>query len=188
LVVWRGILIDGHNRYEICTRLKLRYKTVDVVLADRARVLIWIEQNQLGRRNLTDWQRAGIAARLLKRLTEQGKKERAQKAGKAGGKYHPKKPSSDTAVVSKLTDRSKKSSAKVSKAAKVSERKVRTVAELEKKLGPDIGTPLSQTLLSLWTSASPTRSGQTGFAAHPFIGAEIEKRSWQCAGGDRAGR
>ena len=27
LVVWNGILLDGHNRFEICTRLGIRYKS-----------------------------------------------------------------------------------------------------------------------------------------------------------------
>jgi N6-adenosine-specific RNA methylase IME4 len=138
LVLWRGILIDGHNRYEICTRLKIAYQIVRVALPDRDRVLIWIERNQLGRRNLTDWQRAGIAQRLKKRLVKQALEERAKKGGKAGGVGRKKNSLEDTAA-SKLSERSRRS---VSKAAKVSERKVRAVAELEKKLGAKLGAKI----------------------------------------------
>lgn len=52
LVVWNGILLDGHNRYEICQREKLVFKTREVQLADRQCAELWIIANQLGRRNL----------------------------------------------------------------------------------------------------------------------------------------
>lgn len=53
LVVWRGILLDGHNRYEICKRLGIPFRTVDMVLPNREAAINWIIDNQLGRRNLT---------------------------------------------------------------------------------------------------------------------------------------
>ena len=60
LSVWRGFLVDGHNRLEICTRLGIEYSTVDYssspLLADEASVLRWICDNQLARRNLTPFQ------------------------------------------------------------------------------------------------------------------------------------
>lgn len=125
LVTWRGTLIDGHNRFEICERLKIRYRAVEVALASRIHVLLWIEENQLGRRNLTDDQRAVIALAVYKRRTSLAKSER----GKQGGRGHKKL---DTAAVSKLP-RDQRTSAKVAKTARVSERKLRTVAEIEKK-------------------------------------------------------
>ena len=53
LVIWQGIVLDGHNRIEICERHGLPYKTVDVVLPNREAAYNWIIENQLGRRNLT---------------------------------------------------------------------------------------------------------------------------------------
>ncbi len=53
LVVWQGILLDGHNRLEICGRLGLPYRTVEIELPDRDAAADWIDKNQLGRRNLT---------------------------------------------------------------------------------------------------------------------------------------
>jgi len=54
LVVWNGTLIDGHNRYEICTRHGLPYSTVDREFESRDAVKVWMIDNQKGRRNLTD--------------------------------------------------------------------------------------------------------------------------------------
>lgn len=53
LTVWNGVLLDGHNRYEICTRLGLPFQVVTVQLPDRDAAEDWIDANQLGRRNLT---------------------------------------------------------------------------------------------------------------------------------------
>jgi len=54
LIVWAGknILVDGHNRYEICTKHNLEFQTVHKVFENEAEVKLWIIQNQLGRRNL----------------------------------------------------------------------------------------------------------------------------------------
>jgi len=57
LIVWReggrDILIDGHNRYEICTRLDLPYRVESMEFASRDEAADWMDRNQLGRRNLS---------------------------------------------------------------------------------------------------------------------------------------
>jgi ParB-like chromosome segregation protein Spo0J len=54
LVTWGDTLIDGHNRYEICTRLGLKFKTVALEFADRDAVKVWMIDNQTGKRNISD--------------------------------------------------------------------------------------------------------------------------------------
>jgi N6-adenosine-specific RNA methylase IME4 len=71
LVVWDDILLDGHNRHEICTRLGLSYKTVSIELQDRDAAKSWIDSNQLGRRNLTPDQMSLIRGRLYNRTKQQ---------------------------------------------------------------------------------------------------------------------
>jgi len=53
LVVWQGILLDGHHRYKIAQELGLEYKIVEIELPNKEAVKEWIIKNQLGRRNLT---------------------------------------------------------------------------------------------------------------------------------------
>lgn len=51
------VLIDGHNRHEICEAHGLPYETQTITgLMSREEVRQWIIQNQLGRRNLTEEQ------------------------------------------------------------------------------------------------------------------------------------
>ena len=66
LVVWMpaGILVDGHNRYEICTRLGLSFEVVEKEFADRFEAIDWMCLNQLGRRNLSDIAKADLRGKL----------------------------------------------------------------------------------------------------------------------------
>jgi N6-adenosine-specific RNA methylase IME4 len=47
------ILIDGHNRFAICSKHGLEFETVQMELESRAHVRIWMRDNQGGRRNLS---------------------------------------------------------------------------------------------------------------------------------------
>jgi N6-adenosine-specific RNA methylase IME4/ParB-like chromosome segregation protein Spo0J len=69
LVVWKGLILDGHNRYEICSENGWRYRTVDQMLATRDDAKIWIIRNQFGRRNLQPFQRGELALVLKPLIT-----------------------------------------------------------------------------------------------------------------------
>jgi len=60
---WRGFIIDGHNRYEICNRKGIPYTFLEISLDSREDVIIWICNNQLGRRNLTEETRKYLIGR-----------------------------------------------------------------------------------------------------------------------------
>lgn len=49
-----GYIIDGHNRYEICTKHNIPFRIIELKFSDREEVIQWIIQNQLARRNLTN--------------------------------------------------------------------------------------------------------------------------------------
>lgn len=73
LVLWGDTLIDGHNRFEICTRNKIPFKTVQKEFADRRSAIEWIILNQFGRRNLPAHERARLALRLKPVIVEKAK-------------------------------------------------------------------------------------------------------------------
>lgn len=68
LCVWRSgsddILLDGHNRVEICERLDIEYQTCGIDVSTRDEAREWIIRNQFGRRNLTAFQRSELALKL----------------------------------------------------------------------------------------------------------------------------
>ena len=51
--VWNGVIVDGHNRYEICRRWNIPYNVIQISFTSREAAISWICLNQLSRRNLT---------------------------------------------------------------------------------------------------------------------------------------
>lgn len=82
LVTWNGVIIDGHNRYEICTKNNITFGVKEVDFNNREEVIEWIIRNQFGRRNLSNFQRSELALRL-KPIIKAKAKER-QKCGQGG--------------------------------------------------------------------------------------------------------
>ena len=50
------ILLDGHNRFEICQKNNIQYEFDILDFGNRGEALVWMINNQLGRRNLTPLQ------------------------------------------------------------------------------------------------------------------------------------
>lgn len=58
LVVWNGILVDGHNRWKVIQEFpEVKWRTREMNFPDKWAAFDWMYKNQLGRRNLTDEQR-----------------------------------------------------------------------------------------------------------------------------------
>lgn len=101
LVVWASkgtlTLLDGHNRYEICTRLELPFDVHEMRFDDRGEAMLWMIDNQFGRRNLPaiervrmEFKRAEIhKAKVNPRgRPAEGKKEIPLKSGELLGKHN----------------------------------------------------------------------------------------------------
>ena len=54
IITWNGVIIDGHNRYEICHRHRIPFSVTEMEFSCREEVIAWICANQLGRRNITE--------------------------------------------------------------------------------------------------------------------------------------
>ena len=66
ITVWKGknIIVDGHNRYAICTKLNIPFAIEELDFEDEYRVKIWMINNQLARRNLGIEHLAELACKL----------------------------------------------------------------------------------------------------------------------------
>lgn len=78
LIVWNGVIVDGHNRYRILQmHPEIPYQIHEKEFTDRFEVIAWICKNQLGRRNLTPAQRKYLI----------GKQYEAEKAMQGGSTF-----------------------------------------------------------------------------------------------------
>ena len=64
IVVWQGVIVDGHNRYGICTEHNIPFRTFEKTFEDEDDAAIWIMKNQICRRNLPDVERGRLALKL----------------------------------------------------------------------------------------------------------------------------
>lgn len=78
LVLWGETIVDGHNRYDICHRNRIPFDVVQKEFSSKDEAKAWILRNQLGRRNLTDYDRTRLALQL-KRVLETEARERQKR-------------------------------------------------------------------------------------------------------------
>ena len=71
LVLWGDVLVDGHNRYGICSKHGLPFQTVqNTRFKSMEDVHLWMIDQHLGRRSVSDFQRGVLALRKKEILAE----------------------------------------------------------------------------------------------------------------------
>ena len=68
LIVWNGVIVDGHNRYAICRKHEIPFAIQEKDFSSRDDAMLWMLRNQLGRRNLNDYQRGEMVLVLKRQL------------------------------------------------------------------------------------------------------------------------
>jgi hypothetical protein len=131
LVTWKGIIIDGQNRYEICQTNEIPFKTVSMDFNNIEDVKEWMIKNQLSRRNLAENNRI----LLLGKLYNSSKSEKSANLPKG-----EKRPLVENQVVNKkintlkvIAKENKTTEFEVKKAGKIA-----TVFEALKKDNPEL--------------------------------------------------
>jgi hypothetical protein len=76
-VVFNNTLVDGHNRYEICTKHDLPFSILEKDFADENHAKEWMILNQFGRRNLINYQRSVLALELEGVFSDRAKENQA---------------------------------------------------------------------------------------------------------------
>jgi len=86
LVLWGEILVDGHNRYGICQKHGLPFQTVQNTRFQSLQdVHLWMIDQHLGRRSVSDFQRGVLALRKREILEERRSRATAPAAIAADG-------------------------------------------------------------------------------------------------------
>ena len=81
IILWGDILMDGHNRYRIAQEHDLDFETVQIDLEDETEAEAWIIKHQLGRRNVSAFDRGKLALRLKPKIAEKAKNRQREYYG-----------------------------------------------------------------------------------------------------------
>ena len=102
LRVWQEekILIDGHHRNKVCQELGITPPIQEESLADRDEARKWILKNQLGRRNMSNFQRAVVALNYESIIAEMAKAR--QRAGGGAVREKSSEPGRTMDILAKM--------------------------------------------------------------------------------------
>lgn len=76
---WNDVIVDGHNRYEICKKHGIPFNTLERQFVDKNDAEIWIIKNQFARRNLSDFQKAELTLALKPRIAKKAKENQGKR-------------------------------------------------------------------------------------------------------------
>lgn len=153
LIAWNGILLDGHNRYEIAQKYDLPFNVQEMEFESRADAERWIILNQFGRRNLSAYDRSILALNLKPIVAAKAKEKQTEAGGAVCQKSD--KPIIDT----------KKELAKV---AGVSHDTIAKVEKIQQKATPEIKAAIKSGEISINQAYQATRREEKK--------AEVQKR------------
>jgi len=148
LVTWRDVLIDGHNRYEICQKHGIPFRTVHnnnfAALED---VMLWVIDNNLARRSVSDFQRGMLALRkkeiVAARAAQRAAEAPAEQAAEAAG------PAADESIDPPWSTRED-----VAKAARVSASTLSQIERIRKTAAPELVDAVRSGTISVSAAAN----------------------------------
>ena len=73
IIVWNDIIIDGHNRYKVCKAHDIDFQTTQKNFKSLEEAMLWMIQNQLGKRNLNAFRRIEMVRNYEKAIKAQAK-------------------------------------------------------------------------------------------------------------------
>ncbi len=118
-------MIDGHNRYEICTKHGLAFSVVEKEFASESNVKEWMINNQFGRRNLSNYQRSVLALELESVFSERAKEQQIRKPESVKQISAEQKPIETRKELAKIANVSHDTIAKVKKIEAVASEEVK---------------------------------------------------------------
>jgi transposase-like protein len=146
LVLWGDLLVDGHNRYSICRKHGIPFNTVqNQTFQSIDDVHLWMIDNHLGRRSVSDFQR-GVLALRKKEIV-------AARLAQAQDKKAPAEPAAEAAAVpaDTLPQLTRES---IARAARVSSATLGQIEKIQKTAAPELVNAVKTGMISINAAAA----------------------------------
>ncbi len=165
LVLWNDLLIDGHNRYAICQKHGLPFNTVQATqFKNMDDVHLWMIDQHLGRRSVSDFQRGVLALRKREIIaTRRSAAAAAVMAAKADAPQAegeaPWEGETDPVVaaalasVAKVPDEALDTREALARVARLSRSQVKLIETIQQKAAPEVVAAVRSGDISLSTAA-----------------------------------
>jgi hypothetical protein len=162
LVLWGDVLVDGHNRYGICTQHNIPFNTVqNTRFQSLADVHLWMIDQHLGRRSVSDFQRGVLALRKKDILAAATRPAQPPEASTAPGDApwdSPDAPAA-TATPAAATAAAPETAVSLSrealaKSARVSSATIGQIEKIQKSAAPELVAAVKSGSISINTAAT----------------------------------
>ena len=105
IIVWQGLIVDGHNRYTIAKKHpEIPFTVHEKEFSSRYEAIIWICKNQLGRRNLTPEQKKYLIGKQYE-AEKSSHGETRKESHDENGRFHRSYQIDNSGDVKKTCDR-----------------------------------------------------------------------------------
>ena len=155
LVLWGDVLVDGHNRYGICQKHGLPFQTVQhPKFKSMEDVHLWMIDQHLGRRSVSDFQRGVLALRKREILAERRARVVSASAdAPSDGTAHAAPQDGAVADAAPAPD-ALKSRADIAKAARLSNSQVVLIEKIQKQAAPELVAAVKAGTISINAAAA----------------------------------
>ena len=141
LVLWGDVLIDGHNRYAICQQHGIAFNTVqNASFGSIDDVMLWMIDNHLARRSVSDFQRGVLALRKKEIVAA---RSRAQLQDAPAGSAPA--PSADTPIATRDD---------VARLAGISSNTITQIEKIQKAAAPELVNAVRAGTISINAAAA----------------------------------
>jgi len=144
LVLWGEVLVDGHNRHRICTQHGIAFNTVqNTRFQSIDDVHLWMIDQHLGRRSVSDFQRGVLALRkkdiLTARVQPAPGEASASVADAAQGGHKPEAVPTREAIA---------------KSARISNTTINQIEKIQKSAAPELVAAVKSGTISINAAAT----------------------------------
>ncbi len=151
LVLWGDVLVDGHNRYGICQKHGLPFQTVqNPRFQSMEDVHLWMIDQHLGRRSVSDFQRGVLALRKREIMAE--RKARAATSTETAAASPTADAPEATAALPAPDPLSSREA--IAKAARLSSSQVVMIEKIQKQAAPELVAAVKSGTISINAAAA----------------------------------
>ncbi len=146
LVLWGDLLVDGHNRYGICQKHSIAFNTMqNTTFKSIDDVHLWMIDNHLGRRSVSDFQRGVLALRKKEIVSARVAQTHVQQAPAESTKSDSSAQSDNEPQLTREA---------VARAARVSSATLGQIEKIQKTAAPELVGAVKSGVISINAAAA----------------------------------
>jgi len=152
LVLWDDVLVDGHNRYQICQQHGIPFKVIEnTAFRSADDVKLWMIENNLGRRSISDFQRGVLALRKKEIMAARAAELAAQAAAEDAAIAPPESSGEEGAAKLPSMALSRED---VARAARLSSATISQIEKIQKSATPELVEAVRSGTISINAAAT----------------------------------